>query len=135
MKSVIAAIALLSSLVTAQTGYDTFFPPQLNSTSYITNSSAGTYGGVYMAGTTDTSYPADPLTYDYCHMPHPRNDTYKLPAPVANGSVKANIVYLEYVQRHQRRTAYNILPGGEVRQSFILRGIDQRLMALSSLRT
>lgn len=113
MKSTLGAIAVFSTLVAGQIGYDTFFPPQLNSTTYITNTTAGTYGGVYSAGTTNTSYPANAETYDYCHMPHPRNNTYKLPAAVANGSVKANIIYLEYVQRHQRRTAYNILPGGE----------------------
>lgn len=47
-------------------------------------------------------------------MPHPRVSEYQLPAPVANGSVKAEIVYLEYLQRHQRRTMYNVLPSGEV---------------------
>ncbi|KAA8641302.1 uncharacterized protein ATNIH1004_002042 [Aspergillus tanneri] len=36
-----------------------------------------------------------------------------LPSPVANNSVSARLVYLEYLQRHQRRTPYNILPGGE----------------------
>ncbi|KAL4783581.1 histidine phosphatase superfamily [Aspergillus varians] len=46
-------------------------------------------------------------------MPHPHADTYSLPGPVANKSVSAKLVYLEYLQRHQRRTPYNILPGGE----------------------
>lgn len=48
-------------------------------------------------------------------MPHPRADVYQLPTPVANGSVRAELVYLQYIQRHQRRTSYNSLPGGEVR--------------------
>ncbi|KAF2774185.1 phosphoglycerate mutase-like protein [Teratosphaeria nubilosa] len=74
--------------------YSTFYPPNLNSTLYITNTTL--YG-----------------TYDYCFMPHPRLLEYNLPEPVASGSVKANLVYLHYIQRHQRRTAYNILPGGE----------------------
>ncbi|EAW09983.1 histidine phosphatase family protein [Aspergillus clavatus NRRL 1] len=46
-------------------------------------------------------------------MPHPRVETYSVPPPVAYQSVQAKLVYLEYFQRHQRRTPYNILPGGE----------------------
>ncbi len=47
-------------------------------------------------------------------MPHPLAQEYEKPAPVANGSVKAELVYLQYLQRHQRRTPYNILPTGEL---------------------
>ncbi|KAL4967056.1 histidine phosphatase family protein [Aspergillus stella-maris] len=90
---------------------DTFYPP-LNHTTYITNVSLGSYGGIFSA-------PADHATstgeeeYNYCTMPHPHVDTWRLPRPVENGSVDATMVFLEYVQRHQRRTPYNILPGGE----------------------
>lgn len=92
--------------------YDTFYPTDLNSTTYITGTN-GTYGGIYHATTLDSITNATYGTYDYCSMPHPRKSEYQLPAPVANGSVKANLYYLHYIQRHQRRTAYNILPGGD----------------------
>ncbi|KAF4632752.1 hypothetical protein G7Y89_g5365 [Cudoniella acicularis] len=95
------------------TPLETFYPPGLNDTSYISNSSIGTYGGVYQAPTREASTSAAYGTYDYCTMPHPRAQEYPLPGPVAKGTVKAKIVYLEYLQRHQRRTPYNILPGGE----------------------
>jgi acid phosphatase len=100
------------------TPLQTFYPPNLNDTSYITNSSLGTYGGVYQSPTREANTSAPYGTYDYCQMPHPRVQEYQVPQPVQNGSVKASIVYLEYLQRHQRRTPYNILPGGEVRSSF-----------------
>ncbi|RDW68735.1 uncharacterized protein DSM5745_08495 [Aspergillus mulundensis] len=90
---------------------DSFYPP-LNHTTYITNASLGTYGGVFHAPS-DKASPTGDSVYNYCTMPHPHVDTYSLPAPVRNGSVDAKLVYLEYVQRHQRRTPYNILPGGE----------------------
>jgi acid phosphatase len=91
---------------------DTFYPP-LNHSTYITNASLGTYGGIYSAPV-DQASPIDDV-YNYCTMPHPHVNTYTLPPPVANQSVAAHLVYLEYLQRHQRRTPYNILPGGEVR--------------------
>ncbi|KAI9375060.1 histidine phosphatase superfamily [Aspergillus egyptiacus] len=90
---------------------DSFYPP-LNHTTYITNASLGTYGGVFHAPGHQAS-PTGDAVYNYCTMPHPHVDTYSLPRPVANGSVSAKLVYLEYLQRHQRRTPYNILPGGE----------------------
>ncbi|KAJ5222945.1 uncharacterized protein N7469_009185 [Penicillium citrinum] len=90
------------------TPLDTFYPP-LNQTSYITNSSAGTYGGFYQAGTRGPTG-GDPYgTYDYCSMPHPRE--YELPSQASGGAAK--LVKLSYLQRHQRRSPYNILPGGE----------------------
>ncbi|KAF7596674.1 hypothetical protein BBP40_000596 [Aspergillus hancockii] len=89
---------------------DTFYPP-LNHSIYITNASLGTYGGIYSAPA-DQPSPIDDV-YNYCTMPHPHPETYTLPSPVANQSVSARLVYLEYLQRHQRRTPYNILPGGE----------------------
>ena len=96
------------------TPLQTFYPPTLNDTSYITNATLGTYGGVYQSPTREANTSLPYGTYDYCQMPHPRAQEYPLPEAVKNGSVKANIVYLEYLQRHQRRTPYNILPGGEV---------------------
>ncbi|GKZ92219.1 hypothetical protein AnigIFM59636_004937 [Aspergillus niger] len=103
---------LLSAGNPALAARDTFYPP-LNHTTYITNSSVGTYGGIYSAPADQTSSPTPQDVYNYCSMPHPRAETYSLPPPVANQSVSARLVYLEYVQRHQRRTPYNILPGGE----------------------
>ncbi|KAM3070549.1 hypothetical protein ACMFMF_008002 [Clarireedia jacksonii] len=101
-------------LANALSTIESFYPPNLNDTSYISNSSLGTYGGSYQAPKgqilfTNTTYGA----YYYCSMPHPRAEEYKLPGPIQNGSVKADIVYLDYLQRHQRRTPYNILPSGE----------------------
>ena len=112
--------ALMLPLALAQTPntpYNTFYPPNINSTKWITDNFIGTYGGVYHADTFDSSTNASYGSYDYCFMPHPRSQEYTIPGPVANGSVKAELVYLQYVQRHQRRTPYNILPGGEVRMS------------------
>lgn len=43
-------------------------------------------------------------SYNYCFMPHPRMDVYE---PVANGT----LVYVDYIQRHQKRTPYNLLTG------------------------
>lgn len=98
--------------------YGTFYPPQLNSTTWISNDSIGTYGGIYQAGTYQWNVLNKTYgTYDYCFMPHVRSQEYQLPGPVANGSVKAELVYLQYIQRHQRRTPYNILPTGEVSES------------------
>lgn len=91
---------------------DSFYPP-LNHTTYITNSSLGTYGGIFNAPGDSASRTGEDV-YNYCTMPHPHADTYALPKPVSNGSVSAKLVHLSYMQRHQRRTPYNILPGGEV---------------------
>jgi hypothetical protein len=110
-------VGFAAPVVLGLTPLETFYPPNLNDTSYITNSSLGTYGGVYQAPTREANTSAPYGTYDYCTMPHPRVQEYPLPEPVKNGSVKANIVYLEYLQRHQRRTPYNILPGGEVNKT------------------
>lgn len=93
---------------------ETFYPPSLNQTSYISNGSIGTYGGIYNAPTNGPTEGTPYGTYDYCSMPHPRVQEYALPGPIADGTLKGNLVYLEYLQRHQRRTPYNILPGGEV---------------------
>ncbi|WFD28458.1 hypothetical protein MNAN1_003469 [Malassezia nana] len=51
--------------------------------------------------------------YNYCSMPHPSVSFYKEPKPVANGTVKADLHALLYIQRHQKRTAYNLFPYGE----------------------
>lgn len=100
-------------LSVSPTSIGTFYPP-LNSTSFISNVSLGSYGGIYSAPATQASYPSKDGIYDYCSMPHPNKDLYSLPSPVADQTVQADIVYLEYLQRHQRRTSYNILPSGEV---------------------
>lgn len=92
----------------------TFYPPTLNDTAYIGNSSIGTYGGIYKAPTNGPTSGIPYGSYDYCSMPHPRSEEYELPNVLTNGSAKGKLVYLEYLQRHQRRSPYNILPGGEV---------------------
>jgi hypothetical protein len=104
------------SLSTLPQSVSTFYPP-LDSLSYITNASLGPYGGIYSAPRTSPSPHSDDGAYDYCSMPHPSEGLYSLPSPVANQSVQAELVYLEYLQRHQRRTPYNILPSGEVSES------------------
>ncbi|PYH98080.1 phosphoglycerate mutase-like protein [Aspergillus ellipticus CBS 707.79] len=98
----------------APTGQRSFYPPGLNHTTFISNASVGTFGGLYTAPASQAA-PASPGdAYDYCSMPHPHAASYSLPPPVANQTtVSARLVYLEYLQRHQRRTPYNILPGGE----------------------
>lgn len=93
---------------------NTFYPPTLNDTAYISNSSIGTYGGIYKAPTNGPTGGTPYGTYDYCSMPHPRPEEYELPQALTTGSTKGKLVYLEYLQRHQRRSPYNILPGGEV---------------------
>ncbi|KAF7942971.1 hypothetical protein EAE96_010920 [Botrytis aclada] len=97
----------------ALSAFESFYPIGLNDTSYITNTSLGSYGGIYSAPGKSTTSNITYGTYDYCSMPHPRVQEYRLPSPIANGSVKAELVYLEYLQRHQRRTMYNVLPSGE----------------------
>lgn len=104
--------------VVALTPLDTFYPPNLNQTAWISNHSAGTYGGTYKAPTKGPTEGNPYGVYDYCSMPHPRAQEYKLPQPIANGSTQGKLVYLEYLQRHQRRAPYNILPGGEVSRGF-----------------
>ncbi|RAL08898.1 histidine phosphatase family protein [Aspergillus homomorphus CBS 101889] len=103
---------LFTLLAPSVAARDTFYPP-LNHTTFITNTSLGTYGGIYSAPADQASPTTSDDGYNYCSMPHPRVDTYVLPPPIANGSVSGQLVYLEYLQRHQRRTPYNILPGGE----------------------
>jgi acid phosphatase len=110
-------LTLLFSGTATLASWDTFYPP-LNHTTFITNTSYGTYGGIYTAPADSPSSPSAGDVYNYCSMPHPRGETYSLPPPVANHSIKAKLVYLEYLQRHQRRTPYNILPGGEVNRFF-----------------
>ncbi|KAH6603258.1 histidine phosphatase superfamily [Trichoderma cornu-damae] len=87
---------------------DTFYPPGLNDTSYISNGALGTYGGIYTAPADEPSQGSPYGVYDYCSMPHPRVSGYELP-----GDGRAKLVHLEYLQRHQRRTMYNLAPGGE----------------------
>jgi acid phosphatase len=112
--AILATLGLAVPIAHGLTPLQTFYPPNLDDTAYITNTTLGTYGGIYQAPTRQANTSAPYGSYDYCTMPHPRVQEYSLPGPVKNGSVKANIIYLEYLQRHQRRTPYNILPGGEV---------------------
>ena len=113
--STIAVVGAALPVALALTPLESFYPPNLNDTAYISDSSIGTYGGIYQAPTRNNENTGSPYgSYDYCTMPHPRTTEYELPEPVKNGSVRATLVYLEYLQRHQRRTPYNILPGGEV---------------------
>jgi acid phosphatase len=118
------ALLSLTGSVLGLSPEDTFYPPTLNNTSYISNSSIGTYGGIYKAPTNGPTGGTPYGTYDYCSMPHPRSEEYELPEALTNGSAKGKLVYLEYLQRHQRRSPYNILPGGEV----TTRTLDETLL-------
>jgi hypothetical protein len=91
---------------------DTFYP-SLDSVSYITDGAGRSCHEMFTAPAEEASSMGS-AAYDYCNMPHPHPDRYQPPSPVRNGSVKAQLVYVEYIQRHQRRTAYHIPPGGEV---------------------
>jgi hypothetical protein len=129
-------LTLLSAVspVLALTPWDTFYPPNLNDTAYISNNTIGTYGGIYKAPTNGPTA-GDPYgTYDYCFMPHPRSEEYTLPEALTKGSAKGKLVYLEYLQRHQRRSPYNILPGGEVSQ-YPCRVLSNRYSELTTSRT
>lgn len=109
------ALSLMSASAPSATPISperSFYPP-LDSLSYITNAEYGTFGGRFSAPAQEATQNISGI-YDYCTMPHPRPETYRAPSPVHNDSVEAQLVYVEYMQRHQRRTAYNILPGGEV---------------------
>ncbi|KAJ5730449.1 histidine acid phosphatase [Penicillium malachiteum] len=91
---------------------DASFYPPLDVISYITNAKHGTYGGIFTAPADEETEKIDG-TYNYCTMPHPSPDNYQLPSSVQKGTTEAQLIYVEYMQRHQRRTPYNILPGGE----------------------
>ncbi|KAJ6014799.1 histidine acid phosphatase [Penicillium herquei] len=91
---------------------DASFYPPLDVISYITNAKYGTYSGIFTAPADEETEKIDG-TYNYCTMPHPSPDIYQLPSPVQKGTAEAQLIYVEYMQRHQRRTPYNILPGGE----------------------
>lgn len=106
------ALSLVSSPPSTISQENSFYPP-LDSVSFITDSTYGTFGGVFTAPE-DRASPTGSRNYNYCTMPHPDPDTYQPPSPVHRGSIEAQLVYVEYVQRHQRRTPYNILSGGEV---------------------
>lgn len=106
------ALSLLDFPTPSISPEGSFYPP-LSSLSYITNSKYGTFGGIFSATAREATENLSGY-YDYCTMPHPSPESYQSPPPVQNHSVDAQLVYVEYMQRHQRRTAYNILPGGEV---------------------
>lgn len=110
---IVLSLASVNSALSL-TPEESFYPPTLNDTAYISNSSIGTYGGTYQAATNGPTEASPYGSYDYCSMPHPRAQDYELPEALKDGSVHGKIVYLEYLQRHQRRSPYNILPGGEV---------------------
>jgi hypothetical protein len=107
-------LSLMSPVTSTVAPEGTFYPP-LDSISFITNGAGRSFGGLFTAPAEEASSVAS-AAYDYCTMPHPHPDRYQPPPPVQNRSVEAQLVYVEYIQRHQRRTAYNILPGGEVGQ-------------------
>jgi len=108
------AVIELASGPKGLTPLDRLYPKDLADISYITNASLGTYGGVYHASVRSANTSTPYGSCDFCSMPHPRASEYVKPSPIANGSVKAELVYLEYIQRHQRRTPYGLPPGGEV---------------------
>lgn len=116
-------LAPSSSSASSSEIVSSFYPPGINSTSYITNFTSDSLGGIdaYTAPTRGPTAGTPYGVYDYCSMPHLRKEQYQIPAAVqGNGTQsKGRLVYLEYLQRHQRRTAYNILPGGEVRSHII----------------
>lgn len=107
------AAALPSCLAWNTAAIDTLY---LNSSqlalSFVANGT-GTNGGIYQAPVGLSLTSATYGTYDYCYMPHPRTTEYELPAAITSGQVKGQLVFLEYLQRHHKRTCYNILPGGE----------------------
>ncbi|KIY42898.1 histidine acid phosphatase [Fistulina hepatica ATCC 64428] len=109
----IGLVVLIASVALGLTPIETFYPPDLNDTSYIPNATIGLYGGVYQSPTREPNTSAPYGTYDYCFMPHPRTQEYTIPAAIGNGSLTGSLVFVEYLQRHQRRTPYNILPNGE----------------------
>ncbi|KAG0293396.1 hypothetical protein BGZ96_002864 [Linnemannia gamsii] len=122
MFSLLGMGALASGVYAASLSHiDTFYPNGLNYTSYITNSSLGTNGGIYNAPANQPTEGTPYGVYNYCSMPHPRIQEYELP-----NVIEAKIVYLEYFQRHQRRTMYNLAPGGE-NQPFDCSTIDAYL--------
>lgn len=112
------ALAFITSPSSTISPEASFYPP-LDSVSYISDKSYGAFGGIFTAPSDDESLQSDG-TYNYCTMPHPDADHYQPPMAILNGSAQAQLVYLEYMQRHQRRTPYNILPEGEVIISFLI---------------
>ena len=80
--------------------------------SFVANGT-GTNNGIYQAGVDASDSNAPYGTYFYCNMPHPRVTEYELPTQITSGQVTGKLVYLEYLQRHHKRTCYNILLGGE----------------------
>lgn len=90
---------------------DTFYPQSLNNVNSLAWTN-GTNGGIYSGPVGQSTQTAPYGTYNYCYMPHPRVDEYELPAVIANKSVNANLVFVEYLQRHHKRTPYNLFPNG-----------------------
>ena len=103
--------SLINPGAVTMTPVDTFYPP-LDSVSYITDGAGHSFREQRTAPADEASKVS--AAYDYCTMPHPHPDRYQSPPLVQNGSAEAQLVYMEYIQRHQRRTTYNLLPGGEV---------------------
>ncbi|RHZ49830.1 histidine phosphatase family protein [Aspergillus thermomutatus] len=83
-------LTLLFSGTATLASRDTFYPP-LNHTTFISNTSYGTYGGIYTAPADSASSPSTNDAYNYCSMPHPRGETYSPPPPVANHTIKAQL--------------------------------------------
>lgn len=101
--------AALISLATAVLAWDnktidTFYPDIVDPGCVVQtgNSSYSAIPVGSVGGTPDTEKYGE---YNYCFMPHPRDDTYELPS-----QKDAQIVALTYVQRHQKRSAYHTFP-------------------------
>jgi acid phosphatase len=48
--------------------------------------------------------------YNYCYMPHVAKETYMLPSAMLNNSVDAQLILVQVIQRHHKRTPYNLPP-------------------------
>lgn len=97
-----AGLAARAAQFPPSTVIDSFYPSDINDTSAIVVQTANetAVGGSV----------SDPWgTYNYCNMPHPRAEFYEVPA----ADKSASLVFVEYVQRHHKRTQYNVLPQGE----------------------
>ncbi|ORY77316.1 histidine phosphatase superfamily [Protomyces lactucae-debilis] len=75
--------------------------------------SKGTFGGIYTAPAGRSIGKGTSFVYNYCSMPHVSPETYSLPEAIRNRSVDARLVLVQVIQRHHKRTPYNIPDAGE----------------------
>lgn len=99
---------VVASLVQAAS-IDSLYP-NLTDPSVITQN---TYNAIMKGAKHESRTSASDGSYNYCSMPHPSTSLYKEPEPIKNGTAKANLSNVLYIQRHQKRTAYHIYPHGE----------------------